>query len=1379
MSEVENTLRLGVDSTDFKRGTQEVEAAVNKVNQGVDKLTDTAEEAKRTLTGLKDVFASTSAGAGTAATTFTQATAAIKPMGEALDKASSSAKKNTEETKKNNEEQKKQPKTLNEVRSALVGLARDYIPVIGVMEVFRRSLAEASNAQVGQLRLNALLKAQGDQALMTSGQVNRLASELQRMTAFDDDSIVNATTNLLRFGNMTTDTVERATRLAAGLASASDRFGDVGQAAQILGRALQNPGEGMRALQIAGFGLTNAQEKVLKGFVDANEPMKAQDYLLSQLEGKIGDVAAAYKDTMAGALKSAANSIGNFFEAIGNTPYFTKSITELGKSLEDAFDVEKHQGAAAIAAGIGNAFAFVVDTLGKAVIVVSFLLDKMTGFVFDTGTKIGEVWHYTGERTKIEFTAAYDYIVELFSKLPEVIGRVGLNFGNKARTLYEYMKGGTEGAAAYQQTLTQEERNMLNGTSSGANVGADAMNKRQQALDSLNSQMSAYYRYKDVQEAATTSTEKLTETTDKHVTTLNTAGNAVSDLMQKYLDAAKGLNQQISETEKLTASYDDGAIAVAKATKEQAIMTQVRQIDEKFTVAQKAAIEALIRKLAEENDALANRKALYEGQKTLDRMGKEYQLVTATSEQRELELALYDKRIELQERGVDLQSKQAQLELQQTEQIVATGQALKKAQTEQEEFLGIFTSGIKNIQGGFEDMFTKIASGGKVTLGSFIDDMKSMFAQAAAKIANMLIFQPILASAVNAISPSLASAAGLGNPVGSSSAGGGMSSISNVVGLGKSAYSFLTGGSAALDAFGASAFGMAPGASFVGPLMPGTTATGTSSLLGGTTLSSVLGPAGIGFGVGSLLGGLGANKVVSSIGGTASGALAGFMMGGPVGAVIGGIAGIAGGLLGGKAKPSNAWATANVDFTKGKGTYTHPNKGNSAENMKIMQTNMDAVIQFIQGFNELGAGTATGSAVGELGTRDTGYVTVTGQNGSKRISVPKGDYAGFAKSTAAAVLDLTTITNSDVKKAVGKTDFGDLNAALADLQFAAGFQDALKAYRGELTIETSVKKSATEAASALVTQITGFNDAAERLGLSVTDAKSATKKYVDNLIAGTDAKTYTDVENAVMSLRAQWDAMVPVLEAVGYTAAQAAQQIQNGYTNNLKKLTDSFNKSITDQILQINDPVAYAMRQLDAEFETMRKNAIAVGGDMAKIEELYGLKRAAILAQSNQDTINAMKQAGTQLRSWLDNQLLSNTSTLSPVEKLLQAQSQFGTTISAARGGDTTALGNVTNVADSLLNVAKDYYASSPEYAALVSMVRSQVESLGGSLGLDGFSTASTAAQATVSQLQAFRTESREDADALKAEISAMRLSLEELNNKLLAITSISGGRAA
>lgn len=688
-----------------------------------------------------------------------------------------------------------------------------------------------------------------------------------------------------------------------------------------------------------------------------------------------------------------------------------------------------------------------------------------------------------------------------------------------------------------------------------------------------------------------------------------------------------------------------------------------------------------------------------------------------------------------------------------------------------QELKGPVAEGFKSVaeamKDGMSSAIEAMISGTKGGFSNLWKSIKDSFVKGLASLIATAYANPIIIYVLQTAGSAVGMQTGTINSVLNSTFGQGSSSMGVGGSSGLGSIGSLFGNSSSMT----SAFdqvGSLFGIGGVGPAANGGVSGGLSSYSSFTNGSF---GGSLGAGLGSIGGSFLASKILGSkgagaqIGGTIGGIAGSFIPVPILGPMIGSFVGTAiGGLFGNK-KPTNAAAFGSLDFGSGVASYSHMNKGNSAENMKTLQTAFDQVMTFSQNFNNLGVGKISGSITGiDAGVRDrqTAYV-----NGTK-VTAEAGQFGQLAINALKEALNQTAIGNSDVRTAIANTDFTDLSKALADMNFAAHFQDTLKAYKSEYTAEIELKKQATESAANLTEQLTTFVDTTRRLGLSVSDASNATKTYVDNLVSGAEQNTYTELEIAVKTLRAQWDAMTPVLQAVGYTADQAAKKIQEGFTNNLAKMTASFNADIASQILAITDPTGYALSQLDTEFDTIRKNAIAVGADLAAVEKLYGLKRTQILEDS-------LKAAGTSLRDWLNSQLLGSTSTLTPSQKLMEAQSQFGSQLSLARLGDKTALSNITGSADVLLKTAQDYYASSPEYSNLVTFVRASLENLGSQLNLSGFPDNSD----TIAQLIALREEAGKDSAATRAELNAILTQIEELNRRLLSMSITSGGRAA
>ena len=94
---------------------------------------------------------------------------------------------------------------------------------------------------------------------------------------------------------------------------------DLGSAATMLGKALDDPIGKMSALSRAGINFTDEQKTMVKQLVETGETAKAQTIILDALEQKFGGQAEAAAKVGMGALKQLKNSWGDFLEQIGQT----------------------------------------------------------------------------------------------------------------------------------------------------------------------------------------------------------------------------------------------------------------------------------------------------------------------------------------------------------------------------------------------------------------------------------------------------------------------------------------------------------------------------------------------------------------------------------------------------------------------------------------------------------------------------------------------------------------------------------------------------------------------------------------------------------------------------------------------------------------------------------------------------------------------------------------------------------------------------------------------------------------------------------------------------------------------------------------------------
>jgi hypothetical protein len=227
--------------------------------------------------------------------------------------------------------------------AATAGVMATALLSYGVIAVKAFSESEAVLAD-----LDAVLESTGDTSAETKEQILGLAQSLQKVTAFSDETIIRGETILKMFTHIGADVFPRATKATLDLAQ---RMGmDVPQAAKLLGKALDQPGEGFTALAKATGKFTDAQVDTIKEMVAFGETSKAQAMVLDLVEKKVGGSAEAFGKTLPGSIAIAKNSADEFNESMGGklTPTIKGLIQEFpnltavivgGKSAWDGMNI--------------------------------------------------------------------------------------------------------------------------------------------------------------------------------------------------------------------------------------------------------------------------------------------------------------------------------------------------------------------------------------------------------------------------------------------------------------------------------------------------------------------------------------------------------------------------------------------------------------------------------------------------------------------------------------------------------------------------------------------------------------------------------------------------------------------------------------------------------------------------------------------------------------------------------------------------------------------------------------------------------------------------------------------------------------------------------
>lgn len=186
------------------------------------------------------------------------------------------------------------------------------------------AVGEAMEAQAGIAQLEAVLKSTGGIAGVTKDSALDLADSLSQITRFSDDAILAGENMLLTFTNIGADIFPQATETILDMSQALGQ--DLKSSAIQLGKALNNPIDGITALSRVGVNFTDEQKDMVKAMVEAGDIAQAQAFILHELQLEFGGSARAAGQTFAGQLDILKNSLANVAEEIGTAvlPYLSK-----------------------------------------------------------------------------------------------------------------------------------------------------------------------------------------------------------------------------------------------------------------------------------------------------------------------------------------------------------------------------------------------------------------------------------------------------------------------------------------------------------------------------------------------------------------------------------------------------------------------------------------------------------------------------------------------------------------------------------------------------------------------------------------------------------------------------------------------------------------------------------------------------------------------------------------------------------------------------------------------------------------------------------------------------------------------------------------------
>lgn len=207
-----------------------------------------------------------------------------------------------------------------------------------ITDFMAKSVAAYREQQEAVSVLNTVIASTGAAAWTSSQELLDMASSLQRVTNYSNDSIIAMQNVLLGFKNIKGDTFKQATQSILDMATVMKM--DLASAAQTVGKALDDPVNGLDSLRRQGFAFTDAQKQMIQAMLDAGETAQAQKIILDELSETYGGAAEAAANAWTqtkNAFNTVAADYGEFFSKMADGIGILQAVNKALVELDEAF----------------------------------------------------------------------------------------------------------------------------------------------------------------------------------------------------------------------------------------------------------------------------------------------------------------------------------------------------------------------------------------------------------------------------------------------------------------------------------------------------------------------------------------------------------------------------------------------------------------------------------------------------------------------------------------------------------------------------------------------------------------------------------------------------------------------------------------------------------------------------------------------------------------------------------------------------------------------------------------------------------------------------------------------------------------------------------
>lgn len=218
----------------------------------------------------------------------------------------------------------------------LFGSVGGILATFGTARFFEEAIKKASDLQEQLHQISIIGQSLGRG--ISGQEFEHLADDLRKVSVESTGTILTVEKLISRFQNIGDETIPAATKAVLTLSKVMG--GDATSAANLLGRALNNPDRAARTLQRSYVALTTAQITQIQTAAQSGRIAQAQALILAAIQRSLGDQLQIV--TFSDRMKNATNAVEAFTERLGsivtNSPTLNAALTVIADNFNSFLD---------------------------------------------------------------------------------------------------------------------------------------------------------------------------------------------------------------------------------------------------------------------------------------------------------------------------------------------------------------------------------------------------------------------------------------------------------------------------------------------------------------------------------------------------------------------------------------------------------------------------------------------------------------------------------------------------------------------------------------------------------------------------------------------------------------------------------------------------------------------------------------------------------------------------------------------------------------------------------------------------------------------------------------------------------------------------------